>query len=194
MQEITWTELRTPSLLLTSKGSTLRSLNIPMPTTGHNCAIWRGHKNPEDWFKFLVEKGIQKHWWEISAPPPNPLFMEALALVLANIGSESIRSQQLHPQPHPFFCWVLLGLFFFFCNIYYTTITMVVQTESGLLWPQPLLRTLTSLQQCSSPPQIPHCPSCSILITLYSYFPDVTSDALHSQAQIFQYQSNIFAL
>lgn len=35
-------------MLLTSKGSTLSSLIIPMPTTGHNCGILRGHKNPED--------------------------------------------------------------------------------------------------------------------------------------------------
>lgn len=175
-----------------SKGSTLGSLNIPVvfSTANHKillCHIKRSQKTVVAWFKFPVEEGIKEHWWEISAPPTNPLFMEDLPLILASIWSdESIWSQQLHPQPHLFVCWVWGWLFFyFFFNTHCITITTVVQTESGHVWTQPLLSTLTSLWQCSSPLPISHCHSCSFLITLNTYSFVVTSDALRSWAQYF---------
>lgn len=159
----------------------------PQDTIVPHKGVTEVQKTVVAWFKFPVEEEIKELWWEISAPPTNPLFMEDLPLILASIWSdESIWSQQLHPQPHLFVCWVLGWLFFyFFFNTHCITITTVVQTESGHVWTQPLLSTLTSPQQCSSPLPISHCHSCSILITLNTYSFVVTSDALRSQAQYF---------
>lgn len=184
-----------PFLQLMSKGSMLSSLNFPMVfgTANHktlHCHMKRSqksrrlgwHGSNSLWRKEFRSTGEKSQFlcqipclWRIS-----PWFWPASGQMRASGASNYIQSPICL-----FVCWGFLFVCFvgFFYNTCYITITTLVQTESGRMWPQPLLSALTSLQQCCSPLLISHCPSCSIRITLNSYSPVVSSNALHSQAR-----------